>query len=186
MSEFFTVYNIGTGFPGVERLTNTFEIYDSEETFLNELKLYLNYSEECMLEINNKYYEDDPAAKEEYEDYVDLIEERLINPETSNALYKTIFELFNIEVRILVATNDYNIFFNQLYEDLKETYIDYDYSELEEEEIDEIIEDEPVLELFFYLEKVKSSNEIHNKQHLINKFKEYESTINLDTFSFRF
>ena len=97
-----------------------------------------------------------------------------------------IFELFNIEVRILVATNDYNIFFNQLYEDLKETYIDYDYSELEEEEIDEIIEDEPVLELFFYLEKVKSSNEIHNKQHLINKFKEYESTINLDTFSFRF
>lgn len=172
MGAFYTVYNIRCTIPGGDAFTDTFEIYESEQSFLSYLYDYIEYAKVCMLDKNDQHFVDFPQEKEEYESYTSMIEQKLTNASFENGLYKKCFEALDITIEIHVATNDFKQFLDRIYEGLINRY---DIWALEPDERKEIFEESPLLK---YCAMVKLSGKIPREKTFIEKFNESEFEIN--------
>jgi hypothetical protein len=127
MDNFFVVYHIGSSFPGSEKYNNTYEIYRSEDAFLDSLESYIEYAKSCLCDVDEsdddemeQWFEDTCYSKESYEIYMKLIDERRGNPSSNNSLYSQYFCEFDVEIEVLLATTEYSEFIDKIYDDLIE------------------------------------------------------------------
>ena len=125
MSYFYAAYTIGSSFPGSDRASRAYEIYENELDFLDSLEGYIEYAKSCLCDADEddeaemeQWFEDCEYSLENYKDYQRLIEEKRRNPSSDNGLYSKSFYEFDVEIDIELATSDYKLFIEMLHDDL--------------------------------------------------------------------
>lgn len=186
MSSVYTVYHIGCEIPGSDVYSNSYEIYDSEEDFLEYLASYIDYAKSCVCDVDeddedamNQWFEDCCYDKEGYEAYTELITEKTQNISINNGLYQQIFSCFDIYIDIFLVTNDYKKFIDTIHEDFMERAGLDDNTD--EHEIEYVYDHYPVLR---YTIPLRKSGHYPTEKEFLDHFEDYQDSINEGALSF--
>lgn len=187
MKNFYVVYNIGCSLPGSECYNDSYEIFNSEKSFLYSLEKYIEYAKSCLCDVDegdetelNQWFEDNCYSKERYEKYLKLIDEKRQNPSIDNGLYENFFGEFDVEIIIRQASNDYKAFIDRLYDDFSERLSltnDFDYEdEVDEDEDEDNTNDlHPIMK---YVLSYKKTGEYPSEDEFVAQFRDYKDFIN--------
>lgn len=180
MSSFYVVYNISSSIPGSDCYSNTYEIYKSEDDFLDNLERFIEYAKSCLCDVDedddaemDQWYEDTGFSQERYENYLRLIDEKRQNLSIDNGLYSKYFGEFDVEIDIVLTTTDYRLFIDKLHEDFsrRSKWVE----DLDSDEKKEIYKEYPIMK---YTALIKKRGKYPNKDTFWKRFADFEESVN--------